>query len=80
MPTAVRDRLEVEGRRITLANLDLTAELIRVLDSLDAAGIRGLPFKGPVLAQTAYGGVGLRRFLDLDVLVHPRRFPRPSKC
>jgi hypothetical protein len=30
-----------------------------------------LPFKGPLLAQQAYGNLGLRVFQDLDLLIHP---------
>jgi hypothetical protein len=75
VPDPAMALLEGEARRITLANLDLGAELIRVLDLLGDAGITGLPFKGPMLAQTAYGDVGSRRFLDLDVLVDPDAVP-----
>jgi hypothetical protein len=75
VPAPAMAQLEAEARRITLANLDAVAELIRVLDLLGAAGITGLPFKGPVLARTAYGDVGSRRFLDLDVLVDPDTVP-----
>ena len=75
VPASTTALLEDEARRITLANLDAGAELIRVLDLLRAAGIMGLPIKGPVLAETAYGALGARRFLDLDVLVDPDAVP-----
>ena len=75
VPAPAMALLEGEARRITLANLDIGAELIRVLDRLGEAGITGLPFKGPVLAQTAYADVGSRRFLDMDVLVRPGSVP-----
>ena len=44
-------------------------QLLTVLGMLEEAGIRALPLKGPVLAQRAYGDVGLRTSFDLDVLV-----------
>ena len=50
----------------------LTRELVSLLADLSAAGIRALPFKGAVLAASAYGSVGLRPFNDIDLLVHPR--------
>ena len=50
-------------------NLRFTAELFRILDRLESAGIEAVPYKGPVLAQTAYGDLALRNFSDLDVLV-----------
>jgi hypothetical protein len=50
-------------------NLLLTAELGNVLQSLEAAGIEAVPYKGPALAVYAYGNLMLRRFVDLDILV-----------
>jgi hypothetical protein len=60
-------------RGIRVKNLEATAELVRVLDLFDEAGIRALPYKGPVLAAEVYGDLGLRRFVDLDVLVERER-------
>ncbi len=50
-------------------NLFLTAELCRILESFEVAGIEAVPYKGPALAVYAYGKLGLRRFVDLDILV-----------
>jgi len=50
-------------------NLWLTAELVSFLGRLRNADIEAVPWKGPLLAQRAYGGIGLRQFFDLDVLV-----------
>jgi hypothetical protein len=50
-------------------NLLLTAELCNILQSLEAAGIEAVPYKGPALAVFAYGNLMLRRFVDLDILV-----------
>lgn len=50
-------------------NVYLTAELVRVLRLFAAAGIDAVPYKGPALALLAYGNIGLRRFVDLDILV-----------
>ncbi len=44
-------------------------ELIRTLRALQRVGIDAVPFKGPVLATTVYGEIGLRSFRDLDFLV-----------
>lgn len=55
--------------QIVRRNLHLSAQLLAALAHLDAVGIRAVPLKGPVLAQRAYGSVGMRPFLDLDVLV-----------
>ena len=50
-------------------NTVLTAELCRLIDLFTNAGIEALPYKGPVLSLFAYGDLGLRRFVDLDVIV-----------
>ncbi|MEP6569205.1 MAG: nucleotidyltransferase family protein [Acidobacteriota bacterium] len=50
-------------------NLLLTAELCSILKLFEAAGIEAVPYKGPALAVQAYGELGLRRFVDLDILV-----------
>jgi hypothetical protein len=68
----LRKRYEHNARR----NLKFTAELIRILDCLDACGIPAIPYKGPGLAETAYGDLTLREFSDLDILVRPADVPR----
>jgi hypothetical protein len=47
-------------------------ELFSVLDTLTAAGIPAVPYKGPTLAAMAQGDLILRQFCDLDVLISPR--------
>lgn len=47
----------------------LTAELIRLLQAFESAGIGAVPFKGPALAASAYGDIALREFTDLDIMV-----------
>lgn len=70
IPGTVISTLEKRTRSTALRNLRLGDELHAIADVFDDAGIRWLPFKGPVLAQAAYGDIGLREFKDLDVLVH----------
>jgi hypothetical protein len=50
-------------------NTILTAELCRLINLFRDKGIDAIPYKGPVLAQFAYGNLALRRFVDLDVIV-----------
>ena len=69
IPSWVRDRLRGHFETNAVRNRLLTAELTKVLARLAAQGIAAIPYKGPVLARTAYGDVALRRFADLDVLV-----------
>jgi hypothetical protein len=51
-------------------NLYLTGELVTLLRDFAVHDIRTVPLKGPVLAHTLYKSVALRRFNDLDLLVH----------
>lgn len=69
LPAAVHNLLRDEFRDNARLNLYLTGELLRLLDRLEASGIPAVPYKGPVLAATAYGNLSLRLFGDLDLLV-----------
>jgi len=51
----------------------MAGELGRLLDQFEDQGIQAVPYKGPVLAQSLYGNVGLRYSGDLDILVRPER-------
>jgi hypothetical protein len=64
---ALRSRYQHNARK----TLWFTAELLRILSHLESAGIKALPYKGAVLAQTLYGEVTKRQFGDLDILVLP---------
>jgi hypothetical protein len=63
-----RATLRQTCRNITMHNLRLETELIRISSVLDHAGIPHLTFKGPVLARYAFGDLGLREFNDFDLL------------
>ena len=62
-----------------LYNRHLTAELVRLMGLMRAAGIAAVAFKGPVLAAMAYGSIDLRQFVDLDILVHQTDLPRVAE-
>jgi hypothetical protein len=69
LPAEWRDRFRRQLNDYARRNLLLTAELIRVLRALERAGVQAAPFKGPVLAQQAYGDLALRDFSDLDIVL-----------
>lgn len=50
-------------------NMLMSAELLRIMKLLEENGIEALAFKGPALAQLAYGDITLRQFGDLDILI-----------
>jgi hypothetical protein len=57
-------------RRVAaVQNLAMAARLLELLDVFGAQKIAALPFKGAVLAETVFGGLGNRSFGDLDVLL-----------
>jgi hypothetical protein len=64
---ALRLRYEDNARK----TLWFTGELVRIVGHLESMGIKALPYKGPVLAQTLYGEVTRRQFGDLDILILP---------
>jgi hypothetical protein len=70
--TDLKNKAEAAARR----NLTLSADLIRLLRSLEEAGIRAVPLKGPVLANLVYGSISLRKILDIDLLVDEGNFRR----
>jgi hypothetical protein len=59
-------------------SLWLAAELTAILDHFAKKGVSAIPYKGPVLAQSAYGNLALRTFHDLDLLIPPAQFA-PAK-
>lgn len=71
VPYALLERLGERCRETTRWNLLLAAELLRLLEDFGRAGVPVVPFKGPVLAMTVYGDLGLRDFFDLDLLLRP---------
>ncbi len=76
VPEEAMARLRTEWQLIILYNRHLTAELVRLMGLLEAAGIPAVTFKGPVLAAMAYGSIELRQFSDLDLLVRQTDLPR----
>jgi hypothetical protein len=50
-------------------SLNLTSELLRVLDLLERHSIPAVAFKGPMLASELYGNLALRDFCDIDILI-----------
>ena len=69
VPPAQLTRLKNMARISSVRSLVLSAELIRILEALAAAGIEAFPYKGPVLAVQAYGDIALREFADIDLVL-----------
>ena len=52
-----------------LRNSRRAQELLDLLELFAEHGIGAIPFKGPVLAESIYGSLHLRQFVDTDILV-----------
>lgn len=61
--------LKQDNLAIVMQNMSMTAELIRLMTLFEKNGIKALAFKGPSLAQLAYGDITLRQYCDLDILI-----------
>lgn len=61
--------LNVERQRIAIRALALAAGLKRLVAAFTARGLQPLALKGPALAVQAYGNLGARGGVDLDVLL-----------
>lgn len=75
LPETVRSRLRSANAGNARHALLLAGELRRLMEALQAAGIRTLAYKGPALAVRAYGHMALRTYSDLDLLVAPPDLP-----
>ena len=69
VPTPVLARLWAYVTVNARKNHARAHELIRLLAVMKNAGIRVVPFKGPLLTASLYADLRLRVFLDLDLLV-----------
>jgi hypothetical protein len=70
IPTAVLTQCKDRYDKNFQANLRLTSELLKLAQDFAHQNIPVLCYKGPVLAQMAYGNLALREFTDLDLLIH----------
>jgi len=69
IPPAAFEQLRNLGQANARKNFLLAAELLKLIRALAAHNIDAIPFKGPVLAASAYGDETLRQFGDLDIAV-----------
>jgi hypothetical protein len=69
VPSDVRTALEARRENVLGRNLHHLQGLLQVVETLEDEDIPVLSFKGPLLAKRYYDNLGLRRFVDLDLLV-----------
>jgi hypothetical protein len=72
LPADFRAKLRDEFRKNATRNTLLAGEMARLARMFESEGVPLLAYKGPALAQQAFGDITLRRFVDLDVIVRRR--------
>lgn len=80
VPPEIQQSLQSAYAANLRRSLWFAAELIRIMHHFAQKQLRVLPYKGPVLAQSAYGDVGLRSFSDLDLLISPADFAQAKQA
>jgi hypothetical protein len=76
IPSTLLSKLQARYKLIAQKNMLMSAELIKIVKLLAKHDIKAIPFKGPSLAQLAYGDITLRVFGDLDILVNKEDIDR----
>jgi hypothetical protein len=79
VPRQIREIFQARFRANACRNLFLMHELLGLVREFRGNGMEVIPFKGPLLAITAYGNVALREFLDLDFLVQRSNLNRAGQ-
>lgn len=74
VPATFLQQLQQDQYQRTQRNLILTSKLLKLLELFEANSIPVIPFKGPILAISAYGDISRRDFFDLDILVRKQDF------
>ena len=78
-PTSNIQDWQAAYQQIAQRNMLMSAELIRIMKLLEENNIQALAFKGPTLAQMAYGDITLRQYGDLDILVDEKEAFKAAK-
>lgn len=79
VPGDVLEKLRRGNLHNARKNILQANELIRVIESMEDQGIPVMPFKGPVLASSAYSDLLLRQFDDLDILISPTNIEKTDE-
>lgn len=74
LDSGAMNALRVKCEKNRVDSLMLVAELIKVTNLFERAGIKAISIKGPALGVSLYGDSSLRTSKDLDLLVDQRDF------
>lgn len=79
LPPQIKASVQDVVFRSTTHNLEVTNELVRISELFIAERLPMLTYKGPTLAQVVYGGIALRHFSDVDMLVRGQDLLRAKR-
>lgn len=79
VPPEALQQLKSEFERNALHCMTNAEELLHVLNAFDSAGIEAMPFKGVVLATSAYCDLTMRTAGDIDLLIRFADLNRASE-
>ncbi len=80
LPADIASQLQSAYDANLRRNLWFASEMLRILQHFESRQLQVIPYKGPVLAQTAYGDLALRHFSDLDFLISSADFHRAKQA
>ena len=80
IPNAMTAELHKICQENARRSLWFAGELFSIIETLSAAGVLAIPYKGPTLAATAQGDLVLRQFHDLDILILRKDWARSKKA
>jgi hypothetical protein len=73
------EALRQSRKNQVLSALSLSAELLRVLDLFEPAGLDAVAVKGPTLSLRTYGDSAARRYGDIDLLLRHSEIQRAGE-
>jgi len=80
LPSEIAGELQLAYDANLRRNLWFASEMLRIQQHFESKQLRAIPYKGPVLAQTAYSDLALRSFSDLDFLISSADFIRAKQA
>ena len=76
VPSEEMTALKQAQQQNVLKSMLLARELIAIVEALEGEGLSVMPYKGPALAEAAYGDIALRKSGDIDLLIRAEEFSR----
>jgi hypothetical protein len=76
VPAGLLEHLRTRFHEICARNYELAKKLVDLASMLQTEGIPVLAYKGPSLAMAVYGGLALRHYNDLDLVIRKEQLVR----